>query len=313
MATSPRKVLLVVDCSHQTFETVHYVSGVLSPSETEINLLHIISKVPEAFWDMERDPSWQQKVQTVRSWERAQEKKISDCMETLQGIFLNAGFPKSAVHIEVRERKVGVARDIGVESHHGYDAVIVGRRGLSKIPELSLGGVATRVLLKTSDLPVWLIGRTPESGNFIIGIDSSEGSMRAVDHVAKMPLSPAKKILLLHVIRNIPGDNGMSRVPDLEAFQAARNSEAVEKIESSMRSASEKLVQAGISPANIQTKVVTGVASRAGTILDLAKTGGFGTIVVGRRGVSTVQEFDMGRVSNKLVQAAKDRAVWLVG
>ena len=45
----------------------------------------------------------------------------------------------------------------------------------------------------------------------------------------------------------------------------------------------------------------------------IALPGGYGTIVVGRRGLSTVEEFDMGRVSNKLVQAAKDRAVWVVG
>ncbi len=61
------------------------------------------------------------------------------------------------------------------------------------------------------------------------------------------------------------------------------------------------------------TKVITGATTRAGTILEEARAGGYGTIVVGRRGVSTVEEFDMGRVTNKLVHSAKDRALWVVG
>jgi hypothetical protein len=56
-----------------------------------------------------------------------------------------------------------------------------------------------------------------------------------------------------------------------------------------------------------------GATTRAGTILEEARSGGYGAIVVGRPGVSTVEEFDMGRVSNKLVQTAEDRALRVVG
>jgi hypothetical protein len=46
--------------------------------------------------------------------------------------------------------------------------------------------------------------------------------------------------------------------------------------------------------------------------MEEATKGGYGTIVVGRRGVSKVYEFLMGRVSNKVIQMAKDQAVWVV-
>ena len=52
--------------------------------------------------------------------------------------------------------------------------------------------------------------------------------------------------------------------------------------------------------------------SRAGTIVDQARRGGYGTIVVGRKGVTRVEEFFMGRVSSKVLQLAKDMAVWVV-
>jgi nucleotide-binding universal stress UspA family protein len=43
-----------------------------------------------------------------------------------------------------------------------------------------------------------------------------------------------------------------------------------------------------------------------------AQKNGFGTIVIGRRGLSKVRQFMMGRVSNKVLQLARDLAVWVV-
>lgn len=313
MENNRRKILLVVDGSYQAYEAVNYVSGVVPPSGSEIVLLHVMSKVPEAFWDLEKDPLWQQKVQTVRGWEIQQGKKITDFMYRARQVFLDAHFPDSAVKVDLRERNEGIARDIGAESHRGYDSVILGRRGLSTIQDLSLGGVASKVVLKVTDLAVWLVGGRPDSDSIIIGIDSSEGSMRAVDHVARMTDGMSKKIMLLHVIRKISDFPDEMEGPGLEEFQKKRMDKAEKEIEPVMERAREKLQAAGIRARDIVVKVVKDASTRAGTIIEEAKSGGYGTIAVGRRGVSTVQDFDMGRVSSKLVQASKDRALWVVG
>ena len=62
----------------------------------------------------------------------------------------------------------------------------------------------------------------------------------------------------------------------------------------------------------ITTKIITGAHSRAGAIFEEAKKGNYGTIVVGRRGLSKVREFFMGRVSDKLIHLAKNQAVRVV-
>lgn len=312
MDDSKNKILLVVDGSYQSLETVHYVSQVLPPHTSEVVLLHITSRVPEAFWDLEKDPVWQQKVQTVRLWETQQENKVKDFMNNASQIFRDAGFPDSAIRVDIRERKEGIARDIRAESHLGYTSVILGRRGLSTIQDLSLGGVASKVVLRTSDLAVWLIGGRPEPRKIIVGIDSSDGSMLAVDHLAKVLKGVSRKILLIHVIRKVPEINGLSD-QDARQFEKEREEKAAKEIEPVFQKAFEILQAAGILPGEILTKVIMGATTRAGTILQEARSGGYGTIVVGRRGVSTVEEFDMGRVSNKLVQSAKDRALWVVG
>ena len=312
MDNSKNRMLLVIDGSYQSLETVNYVSQALPPDNTEVVMLHVMSRVPESFWDLEKDPVWQQKVQTVRSWETQQENKIRDFVERARQVFSDAGFPESAVKAEIRERKEGIARDIRAESHLGYVSVILGRRGLSTIQDLSLGGVASKVVLKTSDLAVWLVGGRPESERILVGIDSSDGSMLAVEHVAGIIKGLSKKILLLHVVRKVPEIDGLTG-PDARQFQKEHEQRAAQEIEPVFQKAATKLQAAGVFPGEVLTKVITGATSRAGTILEEARAGGYGTIVVGRRGVSTVEEFDMGRVTNKLVQSAKDRALWVAG
>jgi nucleotide-binding universal stress UspA family protein len=46
--------------------------------------------------------------------------------------------------------------------------------------------------------------------------------------------------------------------------------------------------------------------------LEEARNNGYGTIVMGRRGISGVQEFFMGSVSSKVLQNATGMAVWIV-
>jgi len=72
------------------------------------------------------------------------------------------------------------------------------------------------------------------------------------------------------------------------------------------------LTEAGFKQNQITTKLISGVGSRAGTIVEEAKRKGCGTIAIGRRGVTTVEDFFMGRVSNKVINLARDMAVWVI-
>lgn len=307
-----KRVLLAVDGSYQSFEAVRYASGILPSSHCEVVLFHIASRVPEAFWDLEKDPLWQQKVRMVRGWEEQQEKRIADFMDRSRQVLTNAGFSREAVKVEIRERRKGIARDIGKEARLGYDAVIVGRRGLSTVQDISLGGVASKTALKLIGTPVWLVGGKPEQSGIIIGMDSSEGSMKAVDHVAAMTRRRLPKVLLIHIIRSV--SDGPDDLEEIftEEYSKQHIEQASSQIREVFRKAVEKLTASGIPEDRISTRIITGVASRAASLLAEAARTAYGTIAVGRKGLSAVQEFDMGRVSGKLVQAARDLAVWLV-
>jgi nucleotide-binding universal stress UspA family protein len=48
------------------------------------------------------------------------------------------------------------------------------------------------------------------------------------------------------------------------------------------------------------------------SILKIARDGGYGSIIIGRRGISRAKQFLFGSVSNKVVQQSKNMAVWVV-
>ena len=78
------------------------------------------------------------------------------------------------------------------------------------------------------------------------------------------------------------------------------------------RAYQESLEKAGVLAARISTKYTQQSHTRAGEILREAKDGDYGTIVMGRRGLSKVHEFLMGRVTNKVLSRAEGFAVWIV-
>jgi nucleotide-binding universal stress UspA family protein len=105
------------------------------------------------------------------------------------------------------------------------------------------------------------------------------------------------EVTLFHAVRHL----------EEEIFHTAQQS-----IESVFQEASSRLETAGLSRSRITTRLATEVRSRAGAIIEEALKGGYGTIAVGRRGISYVEEFSMGRVSNKIIHLAKELAVWVV-
>jgi nucleotide-binding universal stress UspA family protein len=111
------------------------------------------------------------------------------------------------------------------------------------------------------------------------------------------------EVTLLHVIRGLESWTADSSEELQNAEKAATTllEEAVGRLE-----------RAGLNRDRISITIRSGAASRAEAIVEEARNSGCGTIVMGRRGLSRVEEFFMGRVSKKVLQLAKWTAVWVV-
>ncbi len=143
----------------------------------------------------------------------------------------------------------------------------------------------------------------------LVAVDASENARRAVKYVGEIVgQSPGFEITLLYVVRYVERD----LFPDDKSWEN-RKKQDKEKGQRVLSELETLLHKRGLSEDTVSTKLIEiSNFSIAQAIMDYQKSNGFGTIVVGRRGMSKAEEFLFGSISNKIVHYAKNCAVWVI-
>ena len=159
------------------------------------------------------------------------------------------------------------------------------------------------------------------SNKILIALDSSEGAWDAVEYVAKtFGKTPGVGVTLLHILPGLPPgfwDHGHIVVSDKEKKSLQRlvanwEAEQEKQWRSLVKKAHSRLNQAGIPKDAVTDKFKPKYYDVAEDILNEAETGGFDTIVMGRRGLGMAKTLLLGSVTSKVVQKAKGCAVTTV-
>ncbi len=293
------RILVALDGSTVAFEAITYLSKIPSLTDRKVVLFSVFNKVPEYFLDLRENPAFRPRILEVQSWQTQLGIDLEAYMNRAREGLLKAGFPSGQVEIRIQDVKTGTARDIISEVRKGYGLVLAGKRGMGGVAATMIGSVAMKLLQGISFAPLILVGREPRPGRILLTMDGSEGSMKAVAAVASLFGKSDWDVELIHVIR-------------LGAEQKEAIHEAEREIGAAFERAADLLVKGGISQNRITSQIITGVSSRSEAIVREAGQRGCGTIVVGRRGLSRVADFFMGRVSHKVVQMARGHAVMVV-
>lgn len=307
-----KKILLAVDGSQSSSNTVSYVAQICDPVSTKVNLMHVLPTAPETFWDQERSGYFKVQMKSeYTEWRKGAKEAAQRFLEEAQKAIVRGGFAESDVGIILQEREEGIARDIMAESAKGYDAVVMGRKGLSKLNGPFLGSVANKIVEAVENIPVWVVGEKIKSKRMLLAVDSSKNSRKMVDYAGVYTANGEAELTLLHVVRafRLGLINDLNLTDDeIEGF--------TEQVEADIRrmfkTYKNLLEKAGVGAERISTKRIAQSQTRAGDILREAEEGGYGTIVMGRRGLSKVRQFLMGRVANKVLHRAERFAVWIV-
>ena len=304
-------MLIAVDGSEQTRGLVDYLSGIISAQHTELVLFHVMPKAPESFGDREKEPSNLPNAEHLRIWEAEREKQVRDLMRDIRRRLTAIGIPEYSIMISIRKVKEGIARDLLQEAQRGYDAILVGRSGFGGAGAQVIGSVAAKMAAKLHCQPVAGWKKRRERGS-----DYCDGLLRVGHEGSRSCIKDDQclnnSVRLVHVVRGITVSWTGQETIFPEEYRQRLIEEAENQIKPAFDTAIRILVSSGIGRDKISTKVISGVASRAGAIFDEALREGYGTVVVGRKGLSSVDEFDMGRVTGKLIQLAEGIAVWVV-
>jgi len=312
MTELSKMVVLPVDGSENALRSLDYLHLIYGNKHNlEVTLKYVLPSLPPILADnrsMDRETAT--KLKTIENKSIRLAEKI---LTQAKNFLIEKGFDSERVQIVYKKKESGIAQDIckWVESKRA-DAVLISSRGRSRLEAFFMGEVSSKLLEYCRVCPVWIVQGQVKSNRVLIAVDSSENALRAVDHTGFMLSGTDCPITIFHSMRHLRRfvpQEVLDEAPELEELWKTK---AGQEIEPFMTKAKEMLVKAGVSESQISKKVVDGSRSAASDILEEARNNQYGTIVMGRRGISGVQEFFMGSVSSKVLQTSTGMAVWIV-
>ena len=307
-----KKILQAVDNTRPSQRAIHYAVQLSSVvNKLHYVLIHIQPMV-SFFLQEEASKSASAKRQldkVLKKNDLFAGKLLDDCRDEME----NKGIASDRIECIIKKRNLGYAKDIiDYAQKERYDAIVVGRRGLSGFFKMDAGSVTTDILEQSQVIPVWLVDGEVASSEMLMAIDGSESSLRAVDHVSFILSGNSDvHLTLLHVTSNARNyceiDLEEQPNPELEEIVARSDKACIDQF---YPHAIKKFKDAGISEDRIKIETVKGGRQTGKTILDFAQKGNYGTVIIGRRGVN--KSFFMGSVSRNLINKISNRALWIV-
>ena len=228
---------------------------------------------------------------------------------------VEAGFPQERIATKEIVQGQGIARDILMEARTGrYDAVLAGRRGLGNVAAYLAGSVSRELVEHGKNIPVWLADEpNNEPHHVLVAVDACELCLRVLDHAA-FALSGMDRVRLtiLHIIpRFNPFISSEEKVEfrEIEKFVADTSENEVRKLLADTR---DIFTDAGFDPSRVEIKIRRGSRGVAHDIMHEYRKGGYGTLVIGRRGIGGWEAVFPGSVSAKLMNSVDRGAIWIV-
>ncbi len=312
------KILLpVCDCVYSE-QAVRYVARICSAAkDATYTLFNVQPLLPDIFIERTKtDPIAKDEFnELVRQGSKAARHTV----DKLKDLMVREGISKRRIEGISKPMQVGIAKDILNQAEEKrYDAIVLGRRGLTQSKDCLIGATAAKVVEHALNIPVWVVAGEAISMNMIVAADGFENSFRVVDHLVRMVgPNPDLRVTLFHVpshLRHCYAVIATGRTYDMARekphLQKILQDDDNRRMESFNENACEKLEAAGVRRSQIEIKSMTWSHDISTAILNEAKTREHGTVVVGRRGGG--KAFFAGRIAMRLLQNISDQALWVV-
>ena len=307
-----KNILIAVDDSIHSNSAIRYAGNMAAKLENAyLTLFHVQPMISQFLLDeAEKDLKSRAELEKVIAKNTEAGREL---LENAKELLIRKGIDDHFINIDTRPRKLGVAKDVLGFSHRGdYDAILMGRRGLSGYQAAFMGSVSANVIENSKSTPVWLIDGKVDSSKILFAVDGSENSLRAVDHLALMIGNhPDANVLFFHVqpkARDFcPVDFEDTDSDRIEEIILQGNKNCIDQF---FAHALKRLKGAGFDDNQIEVKVSNTFFNPGKAIISEAKEGDFGTVIVGRRGFN--RAFYTGSVSRYVTNRISDRALWIV-
>jgi len=256
-----------------------------SKDDMKATLLYTTPRMPSP-WDQDVDAGSHAKKAMAEG---------RQALDRARGYLVKHGFDPDKVIAKIQERRVSKIMEIIHEGARGlYDAVILGRRGLSWLERAFEESVTKGLLEKECDFPIWVCRRPDlERRNVLACVDGSPASYRMVDHIAHILVQEAKQGVTLLTVEK------KGRIGD-------------EDTGTILYTCRDALMDRGLPSEMIHLKQVEG-GPVSKLILKEADQGRFAAVAVGRTGTGQglLKKLFFGSVSQALFQELQGASLWL--
>ena len=309
----PTKSLTIpVDGSKNSLRSIDYLERMYGVShDIKVLLCYILPSLPLIF---ENDKSMTKEERAkVRALERKNVEMAEQILAEAKDYMVQKGFSEDQIQTAYKKKNVTITKDVCYYAESGSaDAILLTRHGRTEIKDFFMGEVSKNLVEYCQDLPVWIVGGDVQSKKVLVAVDSSENALRAVDHASFMLSGTDAEVTIFHTIRNVRRFVPMDVVKEEPGIEEVWRNKASQEVTPYIERAKAMLLKSGLSEDRIEIKIEEGTRSPANDILKFAKNGGYGTLVLGRRGISMLKELLMGSVTNKILQQSDGFAVWII-
>jgi nucleotide-binding universal stress UspA family protein len=311
-----KRILIATDGSPASLAAVKYVGFIFGKgSQVSIDLLHILPGISTLFLEPGESMAEMLELQDFAQQVREENRRKADSfLEEAKAILADSGMNPASINTLVQEPSVGVARDIlDLEASDGYDSIVLGRHGMSAVEGFFMGSVSHKVLQHTRGVPLCMVHNEVGSRRILLPIESTPNSKRALDHVAWLLAEAGPmEVTVYHAVTPLVNKEMMLMWEGLGALESTIAQRLLEDAENMLSQAKTYLLERDVPAFAITTHLEKNPTGVARAILEEARRGEYGSIVIGRRGLSRTERFLFGSVSNKVVQQAKGMAVWVI-
>jgi len=307
-----KEILIAVDDSVHSQYAVQYALSMAAITKNQTyTLLKIQPTISQYIMEeAQRNPVERTKLKQIMQKNSEKAQKVLD---RFKNRMIDFGIDQSRIKTVNRIRIDGIAKDIlDYALEKKPDAIVVGRRGISKVQEMMMGSVTGKLMEHSAVTPIWIVDDNVEFSKIMLAVDGSESSLRAVDHVSFMLQGNSDvTITILHVTPKFGDVNPI----DFDIQEDGKIGELIirgekRRIDNFFAHASEIFNKAGISTDQLQIRNAKCNVNVNKTIINEARKSDCKTLVVGRSGMN--KSFFFGSVSRYVVEKTSGFAIWLV-
>ncbi len=308
-----KKLLVALDTSVYSSNTLHYLERLFSHlDDIRLHLLSVVTCNPT-----ETASAWLNETELQSTLNNEEQRRFAAAKKFLRHSTERLGrnnISPDLVTTEVKLSRSNPGAEILNIARKGmFDAMVLGRRGVSKLEELIMGSVSSTMFEKCHDVPIWIIDGQVDSRKFLVPVDGSCFTLRAVDHLCFiLQNNPHAEITLFH------SDAMFARTQELDSEYCNQfltrewcwKHRGIDEFY--FLAPRQMLINSGFPAERIHRLETKKGMYPSRQIVRQALIDDFGTIVMGRRD-KEIGKGIFGSVTEKVMAMSVNTAVWVVG